>query len=274
MTYQGNTEEHLNITTVTKDNCHYLKESAENELSLLWFTKEGNELIIDGMEHSFFADQIVCLTEFHNVAVKKITEVRLIRFNRPFFCIKEHDSEVGCKGILFFGASNLPVIHIPAHEVRSFEIVYEMFVMELNTQDSLQLEMLQMMLKRFLILCTRLYRSQVNYDTLPDQQADIVREYNYLIEQHFKTKHTVAEYADLLNKSPKTLSNLFARLSHKTPLEYIHERRMLEARRQLSYTDKSVKEIAFELGFEDTQAFGRFFKNRQGCSPSVYREQE
>jgi AraC-like DNA-binding protein len=47
---------------------------------------------------------------------------------------------------------------------------------------------------------------------------------------------------------------------------------MLEARRLLKYTDKSIKEIAFEIGFEEIQTFSRFFKNYEGVSPSDFRE--
>lgn len=100
---------------------------------------------------------------------------------------------------------------------------------------------------------------------------DIVREYNFLVEQHFKTRHTVAEYADLLNKSPKTLANLFGKFTQSTLLQFIQERRMLEARRLLRYTDKSVKEIANDLGFEDVQTFSRFFKTNEKTSPTAYR---
>jgi hypothetical protein len=62
-----------------------------------------------------------------------------------------------------------------------------------------------MMLKRLLILCTRVYKEQTELTTF-DKKLDIVREYNYLVESNFKTKHQVADYAEMLNKSPKTLS--------------------------------------------------------------------
>jgi len=75
----------------------------------------------------------------------------------------------------------------------------------------------------------------------------------------------------LLNKSPKTLSNVFSKIGQKTPLQYINDRKMLEARRLLKYTDKSVKEITYELGYEDVQTFSRFFKKQEGISPTYFR---
>ncbi|MBL4888338.1 MAG: helix-turn-helix transcriptional regulator, partial [Flavobacteriaceae bacterium] len=81
-----------------------------------------------------------------------------------------------------------------------------------------------------------------------------------------------AEYADLLNKSPKTISNIFSKLGTKTPLQYIQERKALEARRLLRYSDLQVQEIAYKIGYEDLQAFSRFFKKHEGISPSKYKE--
>jgi AraC family transcriptional activator of pobA len=101
---------------------------------------------------------------------------------------------------------------------------------------------------------------------------DIVREYNYLVESNFKTKHQVADYAEMLNKSPKTLSNLFKKYNEKSPLQIIQNRTLLEARRLLRYSDKSIKEIAYEIGYEDIQSFSRFFKKAEVVSPSDFKK--
>jgi|TARA_B110000971_G_C19731200_1_gene373136 AraC-like DNA-binding protein len=144
--------------------------------------------------------------------------------------------------------------------------------MEMESVDELQLEMLQMLLKRLLILLTRLYKMQDDFSEANPNQMEQVREFNYLIEKHFKTKHSVAEYAELMFKSPKTLSNLFSKLGAKTPIQYIQDRIMLEARRLLTYTDKSIKEVAYEIGYEDIPTFSRFFKKKEGLSPTDFKE--
>ncbi len=274
MEYKGHTDEYLLLAEITPNNCHLLKEDTPNGQSLLWMMADGSQLNIDGRDYTFQQNEVVCLTEFHRVRVKKVSSLRMVRFNRPFFCVIDHDSEVGCKGVLFFGASQLPVFQVPAEELEKFDILWRMFSIEMQSKDSLQIEVLQMMLKRLLILCTRLYKAQKMAGLAAENgHADIVREFNFLVEQHFKTKHTVAEYADLLHKSPKTISNLFSRLGTKTPLQLIQERKMLEARRMLRYTDLPVKEIAYELGYEDLQTFSRFFKAQEGVSPSEFREE-
>ena len=93
-----------------------------------------------------------------------------------------------------------------------------------------------------------------------------------MVEKNYRKERQVQFYAGLLNKSPKTISNIFAVYSKKTPLEIIHDRVILEAKRLFYYTDKSVKEIANDLGFDDASSFSKFFKNYTTQSPSEMRK--
>lgn len=241
------------------------------ELTLIWNTGEPLELEVDGIALRLDHGQLVFLTEFHRVSPRSVESCRLVRFNRAFYCIIDHDSEVGCKGILFFGAAEVPVITIPDEEREKFEVLWRMFALEMGTGDALALEMLQMMLKRLLILCTRLYKAQRGMRGAEAEQVDLIRQFNFLVETHFRSKRTVAEYAGLLHRAPKTLANTFAKLGRPSPQRMIHDRVMLEARRLLRYTDKPVQEVGFELGFEDVQAFSRFFRTQEGMAPTEYR---
>ena len=271
MQFVGITKEYLVLEEVTSANCDILKESIESSLSILWNIEGESALLVDKVEYKMSKNQLVFLTEFHQVEINKVAQLRLIRFNRPFYCIKDHDNEVGCRGILFYGASTVPLVNIPKEELEKFETLWKMFRLEMKSKDKLQIEMLQMMLTRLIILCTRLSKEQNKF--VPDSETyEVVRNFNYLVETHFKTKHTVAEYADLLNKSPKTLSNFFLKQNQKTPLQIIHKRILLEARRLLAYTEMAIKEIAYEIGFDSVQTFSRFFKNKEGVSPLEYRK--
>ncbi len=271
MKYIGRTDEYFEINDVNHTNCGRLHDTQKNQLLLLWFTTDNNKLTIDSIDHTFNTNQIIFLTEFHQVKINKIHGVKLLRFNKPFYCILHHDSEVGCKGILFYGSASLPILSPSDSEIEILETVWKMLMIEMESKDRLQLEMLQMMLKRILILCTRIYKNQENFQATDTTKVDIIRDFNYLVETHFREKHTVAEYATLLNKSPKTISNLFKKISKKTPLQFIQERKMLEARRLLRHTDKAISEIGYEIGFNDIQAFSRFFKKYEGVSPSEFK---
>lgn len=269
--FSGNTNENLFLSDVDKSNTNILKEKKENDLTLIWFTNPGNTMLIDGIKYSFSENQILCITEFHKIEVIEVSQFKMVRFNKPFYCILDHDSKVGCKGVLFFGAANLPIINLPEKEVEKFKLLWQMFTLEFQSKDELQLEMLQMMLKRLLILSTRLFNEQSIKEVETPVKSELIREFNYLVESHFKSKHSVSEYAELLFKSPKTLANYFSKHYDKSPIQIIQGRLLIEARRLLIYSEMSISDVAYELGFDNIQAFSRFFKSKQGTSPTEYR---
>lgn len=272
MRYKGKTNEFFEVAYLTDDQHESLGQFKLNELCLLWFQEDNNQLIIDGTAYSFNKNDILCLTEFNKIEVQQLSSTRLLKWNRHFYCVVTNDSEVGCKGILFYGAIGLPIIHSSEKEIETLTTVWKMLELEMASYDNLQEEMLQMMLKRIVILCTRMYKNQTDYKKVDHHNVDIIREYNFLVEQHFKEKHTVAEYAELLFKSPKTLSNLFKKLGNKTPLQFIQDRKMLEAKRLLAHSNKTVSEVGYEIGFSDVQSFSRFFKKQEGVSPVDFKK--
>jgi len=272
MKFTGQNNEHFEVVEINRFNYELIQQSKSSELSLLWFQSDDNQFTIDNVRQTFNTNDLLCLTEFHKIDIEQISKAKLLRWNKPFYCVVNHDSEVSCKGILFYGAVSLPIIHPSSNDLETFTTVWKMLEQEMVSNDNLQEEMLQMMLKRILILCTRMYKEQSDYQKVENKTVDILREYHYLVEQHFKQKHTVAEYAEMLHKSPKTLSNLFKKLGSKSPLQYIKDRKLLEAKRLLSHTSSTVSEIGYEIGFADIQSFSRFFKKEVGLSPLDFRK--
>ena len=271
MKYHGHTDEFFEIVDINASYDEPITEPIEGQLSVIWFMEDDNQIKIDSQPYTFNKNQIVCLTSFHKLDVQKVGKTKVLRFNSPFYCLINHDSEVGCKGILFFGSKSIPVLIPEGEDIKTICSITQMVELEMQSKDGFQQEMLQMLLKRLLIMCTRIYKTQTKLDTIPSSDSDLIREFNFLVEQHFKEKHSVAEYAKMLNKSPKTLSNLFGKIHDKTPLKLIQERLMLESRRLLRYTDTPISEIGYAIGFQDIQSFSRFFKKNQGQAPSEYR---
>jgi AraC family transcriptional regulator, transcriptional activator of pobA len=271
MFYKGLNQEYIALENLKKGDTLLFDQELSYPLFLVWLKGENAVITYEGTTVNLGHNVIICLSLFHKIEFNSLESARLIKFNREFYCVLNHDSEVSCKGLLFYGANQLPYFQIPDSELEKFETFWRMFEIEMQSKDDLQLEMLQMMLKRFIILCTRVYKAQQNLSALKVKEVDIIRTFHFLVEQHFNTMHTVKEYAQMLHKSPKTLANIFSQISDKSPLQIIHERKLLEAKRLLRYTDKTIKEIAYTLGFEDIQTFSRFFKKMEQMSPTEFK---
>lgn len=273
MEFFGASGEYLLVANLKKDDVDVVLKKNNDFLSVYWNSEKQTTLIIDNVTYTLKPNQIVFLTEMHKVDISNIENVNCIQFNRYFYCIDNHDSEIGCKGVLFFGASQVPIINLNEENRKKFELLWIVFQTELKNKDELQIEMLQMLLKRFLIIATRIFKDENKIVHVQETKMDVIRNFSFLVEVHYKTKHSVAEYADLMNKPAKSLTNLFANHIEKTPLQIIQDRIFLEAKRILLNSNKSIKETAYELGFEDIQSFSRFFKNKQGVSPKEFRDQ-
>ncbi|MGQ0540649.1 MAG: helix-turn-helix domain-containing protein, partial [Blastocatellia bacterium] len=92
------------------------------------------------------------------------------------------------------------------------------------------------------------------------------------IEKDFRTKHSASDYAKALNISAKALAKITKTHFNKTLTELISERIIIEAKRELYLTNKAIKSIAYDLGYEDEYYFSRFFKTNANVSPQVFRE--
>lgn len=257
---------------IQKDLGHF--SITQNTIKFLWNRNENPVTItVDDVPIELGHDQLMTVTYLHNVCFKKAqSPITGILFNREFYCISDHDSEVSCNGILFFGTQDIPLITIKEDQKRRFDLWYEVFTEEFATPDNIQGDMLQMLLKRLIILSTRLAKEQLIVKSLNNEQVDTIRRFNFLVDMHYKTKRKVSDYAELLFKSPKTLSNLFSIYNQKPPQQIILDRIALEAKRMMHFTDKQNQEIAYELGFNDPAHFSRFFKKMTQMTPSKYRE--
>lgn len=251
----------------------FTKSKQIESYSFIWTGNFPLEIHVDSVPLKIAANTIVALTPIQHLHyVAGGDDAIVYQFNREFYCIKDHDQEVGCAGLLFFGNTYIPIIALDKKEQQKYKLLHEIFLDELSTKDNIQAEMLRMLMARFIIKTTRILKATEGHQKKEDMKLDLLRQFNLLVETHFKEEHSVSFYADLLFKSPKTLSNVFAKFN-KSPLKIIHNRIVLEAKRQLMYTDKSAKAIAYDLGFEDASHLSRLFKKVTQLSPSGFKNQ-
>ena len=132
-------------------------------------------------------------------------------------------------------------------------------------------EIIKANLIALLNFCARLY-DQPAYDSKHSTKSyEIVANYQYLVNEHFKEQHQVKSYADLLSITSNHLTQVVMQVTGKSAKSFIIDRLMLEARYILAYTGQDVAEIAYLLNFSNPTHFGQFFKKQQGLTPAQFR---
>lgn len=110
-------------------------------------------------------------------------------------------------------------------------------------------------------------------DTAPDNRYTLItKQFKTLLMANFRSLKRPQEYASLLNISAVYLNEAVKHTMGISVSEYIQKEIILEAKRMLYYTDKSIKEIAFALGYEDCAYFSRLFTKVAGMNPSAHRK--
>lgn len=108
----------------------------------------------------------------------------------------------------------------------------------------------------------------------PSPGQDYLQAFSALVEAHFREQLTIEQYAHRIGITPAHLNNLTRRFAGCTAQQVVHQRLLLEAKRQLIYTALSAKQIAEGLGFSEAAYFSRFFKRLTGLSPKAFRNQD
>jgi AraC-like DNA-binding protein len=107
----------------------------------------------------------------------------------------------------------------------------------------------------------------------PDKRlTDIVCRFKSLLHENLNDKKNPSQYADMLCITPQYLNKVVKKVTGFTASYWIQHEIILEAKRLLFYTNKSVKEIAFQLGYEDHAYFTRLFSKVCSMSPTQFRD--
>ncbi|SFT37009.1 AraC-type DNA-binding protein [Algoriphagus locisalis] len=262
---------HLELSMLPKSGNEF--KPYHDHIKLL-FLPIGYELKVDFQEYHLQSDALLFLNP--KVMIQALSTIHggeLIFFNRDFYCIEMHDHEVSCDGILYNNVFEVPFVELTPEQSAEVQQVIQEIKAEMSLQDSSTEEMLRILLKMVILKATRIWK-QVHQFTEIHQDADVqfLRKFSQLVEQNFKTHHSVSEYADMLFVTPKNLSKKIKLLSNERLNTIIKNRIIHESKRLLVHTSLTVKEIAHQLNYEDVAYFIRFFSKSTGFSPTAFRK--
>ncbi|WP_288376337.1 helix-turn-helix domain-containing protein [Chryseobacterium culicis] len=265
----------LGLEVFSEENLENFNENDFSSDIKVFFIPPGYELTVDFKYYKIINPSLFFLTNQHFDIKKAKDDAILLFYNRDFYCIQIHDKEVACDGLLFHNVFEIPFVELDDSETILIKQLFQNIKDELEWKDSSAEEMIRTYVKQIIIRATRKWKKQnMDHETLriPGSELDVFRDFSRHLEIHFRKKHNVSEYAELLHMAPKTLTHKFKNLKLDSPNQLIINRILLEAKRLLFYTDKPVKEIAYDLGYEDPAYFNRLFTHKTGSTPTNFKK--
>ena len=112
-----------------------------------------------------------------------------------------------------------------------------------------------------------------NNNGLEISQNTTLQNFLNILEENYHRPEGVEFYAEKLFMSARNLNLICKNILQQTVTEIIETRKLIEAKNQLSHTDKNISEIGFDLGYNEKAYFTNVFKKRTGQSPSEFREE-
>jgi len=206
-----------------------------------------------------------CRDENIGTEVKPGTTGYVIRFSKHLLYTDDYE----CYGPDFSAFNSLilreEIIKVSASFLKEGKQLCDMMYHEFRYHNEFSTQILSGFLGIFLLHLIR--KSDLfMYISSKKNQHVLVRRFNALLEQEFKTSKRVSYYATMLSITPSHLNEIIKQATGRSAGSHIRERIVLEAVRQAKLRGASLKEVAYDLGFSDNAHFSKFFKKVAGTN--------
>lgn len=247
-------------------------KSSKNLYRVFWFSEGLDKVKIDGEDISGFPNLIIFTVP------DKIIEIHcqknvcgwVLEFSKDYFDLLGFEPLTIKDAMVYYATGQIPKIVLsPKIGIRvqaMFEMIDEISGSNIPNKENGMFSLL----RTILIYCD----SKCNIDPNKDQNSqelNTVLTYKNLVSKHYYKWHKVSDYAFNMCISSKYLNQNVKNVMGVTAKHLIKEQLIIHARRDLKFTDKSVKKIAFDLGFNESFHFSTFFKKSIGVSPTDFR---
>lgn len=241
---------------------------------ILWFQKGNPTHLVDFNPVKIKPNTIIFLNRdtvqrFDN---KGNFDGKAIMFTDNFFSKTEADTKFLRSSILFNDLFSVSQIQVQKSATLFADLFQQMEAELKNSNDNYQSDILQNLLHNFLLLSARERRTQNFTEVKKSANLDYVILFRDLLENNFRKQKLVNNYAEQIRVTEKRLNQATSKVLDKSPKQMIDERVMLEAKRLLAHTNESVKEIGFELGFDEPTNFIKYFRKHHHSTPIEFRE--
>ena len=255
------------LGALERKNKSYLKRAKrEDFFEIIWIKEESPKFAHTGNAYTIQSDWMYLMPPGRNQTLKKIGKKGLlIAFDKSVLSYEVREFTLDVLK-LFSKQGDFSTLLIDQDLGDTLEQIATLIEEEYRSPTRSFL-LLRTYLKAFLL---KLISQKNQKFTVPDLNEKRVYQFFLLLENHFKEEKQVSFYAEKLNITSKRLNQILKEKTGKSISALLHERLIMEVKHELFVSERSIKEIALELGFEDRSYFSRFFKRMTGQTPETF----
>lgn len=174
---------------------------------------------------------------------------------------------------LFYACDEVKAIHPDKGSSERLTGYITQIMAEYGSEESFRYEGISAWLKLFLIECKRIKSLEFPAEKIEHTQAArLINDFKEKVEAHYARKHKVNDYAAMMAITSNYLNEVIKSETGMSAKEFIQNRIILEVKRLAVYSEKTSKEVAYELGFDDPGHFSKFVKLNAGMNFSELKE--
>ncbi len=281
MNISGNKKkEHFNIIEIDdlhKNEKSLYSEEVCNDFYSIYFIHEG--------EVTFSTSSLTNTAEYstllfipqgvkHQISIKNKTKGSLIYFNNAFYSSIKHKLLI--EDYLVFHQEKLStVIRLSEKDFTETIGIVNLLKLEvaniISTNNATAHQLLSYFLNKSKEKFNAINKREENSDS--KSVYPIFNKFKEIVETNYSNDRNIGNYASKLNIHPNCLNEISKLSSGQTASEVIHNKIISETKKLILSADKSFKEIAYQLGFDDPAYFSRYFKKHTSMTLSQYRSE-
>ncbi len=259
---------------VQRENYDFGKPHRHGYFEIFYFVRGGGVHEIDFQRYEIRSSSLhfVAPGQVHLLQRAPGSHGYVVLFSRDFFFLDIQSRDIFNEMPFFTPGSPRPTLQLGEQELAALDKVIRLMNEEYRSNVADKTPILRSYLDIVLAYARRLYeREEPGVTRERSAAVEQIRRFRALVEEHFRSVHSVSEYANLMCISANHLNDSCQKALAMTAGDVIHDRIVLEAKRLLYHSNDSIKEIAFALNFADPSYFGRFFRNHAGIAPGSFR---
>ena len=232
---------------------------------IMWVQKGSSTFIIDGdvFELKASAFFIIPKTRIHQFIPSQEVEGQVIRFTE--------DELIDFPRLIFSKFNSISEITLTPSDIEQFDLLFKSVDLEWQNakrDGSFIVALIALIIKKI----DAIKQKQLSVNKKNNTRLDILDKFQILLDDFIHEKKTVSFYAEQLHITPRKLDETIKSIFNHTAAQLISQRLIIEAKRSLMYSNTSIYNIAYTLGFKDNSHFSKFFKSHCGITPKAYRQ--